>query len=114
MTHLNQDLRQDGRIIRNVLMVFTGVMLATGISVNCGDKDEDKDKPKPAVMTVEAQQAAIQEAVTSALPAQLLAPPAMMSPNGYRCNGQISMSYPDPDSDEDPFIIRYSHDCKGK
>lgn len=103
----------------NTFLGFLGGLLVLGISVTCGDKDEDKDKPKPALMTQaeqqDAQRAAIQEAVTNALPAQLLAPlPMQMGVNGYACTGQISMSYPDPDSDEDPFIVRYSHSCKAK
>ena len=84
---------------------------AVGLSVSCGDKDEDKDKPKPKVMTMEAQQAAIQEAVQSALPVQLMAPPAMqMGSGGYACTGEIS--FLEPQGRREEMAIRYKHSCK--
>jgi len=90
------------------LFLFLVFFSAVGMSVSCGDKDDDK--PKPKVMTVEAQQAAIQEAVTNALPVQLMAPPAMMGPNGFLCEGEIVMD----DVDRGPLRVRYMHTCRPK
>lgn len=89
------------------------LVIPAGLSVSCGDKDEDKDKPKPAVMTVEAQQAAIQEAVQSALPIQLMAPPVMpLGSVGYACTGEIS--FLEPTGRREELAIRYKHSCKAQ
>ena len=81
---------------------------AVGFTVSCGDKDDDK--PKPKVMTIEAQHAAIQEAVKSAIPMQLMAPPAMPMGGAYTCTGEIS--FLEPTGRREELAIRYKHSCK--
>ena len=95
------------------LTCFAILVIPAGLSVSCGDKDEDKDKPKPAVMTVEAQQAAIQEAVQSALPSQRMAPPLIPpGPGGSHCPAEPAL--PRPTERRAELAIRYKHSCKAQ
>ena len=89
------------------LLVYTALsasLMTMTVLSTCGGDKEPEPQPEPEMAT---QDAGVQGAIMHAVPAQLMTPPAMMSPSGFSCNGEITLQ----DGRRDTVVVKYQHEC---
>jgi len=79
-------------------------LMTMATTATCGGDKEPEPQPEPEMST---QDAGVQGAIMRAVPAQLMTPPAMMSPSGFSCNGEITLQ----DGRRDTVVVKYQHEC---